>query len=82
MAALRLKVAEQLEHVVTGVVSPDAALREFESLDFLQDRLANDAWHSLVHFRDDEDISVREPTYREYQREGLRRWVERLRGEP
>lgn len=81
VVALRLAVAAQLESVVAERTSAEDALAAIDTLPAQTDRLANDAWHLLVHFRDDEDIHAREPAYRENQLRGLARWVKRLRDE-
>lgn len=78
---MRLAVAAQLELVVAGKTSADNALAAIDTLPGHRDRLANDAWHLLVHFRDDEDIHAGAPAYREEQLRGLARWVKRLRAE-
>lgn len=79
---LRSRVATQLDLVASGTVSADEALRQLESgWSEPKDRLSTDAWHSLVHFRDDEDIHVRDPVYRASQQEGLRKWARKLGAE-
>jgi hypothetical protein len=82
--AWRARVATELESVAVGSVTASEALRALDddpNLIKLRDRLADDAWHDLVHFRDDQDIHARDVEYFAADRRGLRRWASRLRGE-
>lgn len=82
VAELRSMVATQLDLVVEGHVSAEDALRALETAPFeLRDSMADDAWHLLVHVRDDADIHARDLRYRDWQLSGLRRSATRLRAE-
>ena len=82
MVTWREKLAGVIEAVLANEVSAAEAVEM--ATHFLtghpHDAAINDAFHLLIHFREDEDIRSSEPAYAQRQRDALRRNVERLRG--
>jgi hypothetical protein len=58
------------------------AIRQTETWGWpADDRVADNAWHFLHHFRADEDIRARDERYAELQRERMVRYAAELRGQ-
>jgi len=77
----KIRLARLIDSVIAGRIRAADAIEEMSGWsngeDF--DRAANDAYHQLIHFRDDEDIRARDAIYADEQVKGLERTVQRLR---
>lgn len=76
----RHQVQAWIQQVLAGVLSPADAVSAIETLPARSspDRLIEDAYHLLLHYRDDEDIRASDPGYAELQARGLDRFLRKL----
>ena len=77
----RLRLAQLLERVAAGEVSPQQALlqtKEWTDVPWREWVIA-DAYHGLQHFQIDADVRGKDPQYSDRQRQGLMRLASRLR---
>ena len=77
----RNRLADLLEQVVEGRINAGEALKVAESWTDVpwKERELNDPWHTLVHFRIDEDIRQKDPNYEDGLRDQLKRHISILR---
>ncbi len=80
----RNKLADLLQQVVDGKLSPEAAIKLAETWTDMpwKDREVSVAWHTLVHFQIDGDIRERDPDYDAGLREQLLQHIAKLRSSP
>jgi hypothetical protein len=81
----RERVASLIEAVAEGTISAAAAISQTESEQWKDfpwgEKLFQDAYHALWHFRSDEDIRARDAEYAAWQIAGLKSLADRLRAE-
>jgi hypothetical protein len=82
----RSRLAELIQDVIDGRISPKSALELMETGTWddmpWKDREINAAWHALVHFEIDEDIRQKEPGYDSALKDRLRLHVNKLKRAP
>jgi hypothetical protein len=76
----RLAVAAMFSAILEKSLSADEAVARLEALprEHPPDEVIADAYHYLLHYREDADIRERDGGYAEMQWQGLATWLERL----
>ena len=77
----RARLADLLERVAHGELSPEAALKTIDSWQDIpwKEKEINNAWHSLTHYVIDTDIRTRDQSYSESVKSGLLHHAAKLR---
>ena len=77
----RERLAVLIERVLAGELSAADAIKDADVLPqpTATDDVFDDVYHLLIHYREDEDICRKSPTYAAEQRASLASWIARLR---
>jgi len=72
-------IIELLSKVLAGTITPEAALDAWPEVLTSDDKITQNAWHSLYHYSIDDDIRARDSSYAARQRSALQEIVAALK---
>mgnify|MGYP001798306202 CR=1 FL=1 len=75
----RQDVIDLLSKVLTGEMTPEAALDSWPSEGKTDDKLLRNAWHTLCHYANDDDIRAKDQSYAVRQRQTIEEIVTALK---
>jgi hypothetical protein len=78
----RQKIIEILSKVLAGEITPERGLESWPGEDKADDKLMRNAWHTLYHYANDDDIRAKDRSYAVRQRQAIGEIVNALKDSP